>query len=142
MTQQAARMLGSAWRTLLALGAGVASGALLVAAFIYSSLGDALVFEGLFVVSMFYGAAIAAICVPVWMMLAKAGLDGPPAAAGLGFAATATFLLLTDAAGGHARLEIMAYTFLPYAICGSVAALVTWWVGRVVAGAPTPERPT
>ena len=142
MSAHAVRIAGALGRILVALGAGVASGALLVTAYIYGSLGDALVFEGLFVVSMFYGAAIAAICVPVWMMLAKAGLDGPPAAAGLGFAATATFLLLTDAAGGHARLEIMAYTFLPYAICGSVAALVTWWVGRVVAGAPTPERPT
>jgi len=132
MSVQSARIAGALGRILVALGAGVASGALLVTAYIYSSLGDALVFEGLFEVSLIYGAAIATVCVPIWMMLAKAGWDGAPAAAGLGFAATATFLLLTDAAGGHTRLEIMAYTFLPYAICGAAAALVTWWVGRLL----------
>ena len=132
MTQQAARMLGSAWRTLLALGAGVASGALLVAAFIYSSLGNALVMEGLLLVSLIYGAAIAAVCVPVWLILAKLGRDGAPAAAALGFGATSAFLIMTNAAGGHQRLELMAYTFLPYAASGAVAALVTWWVGRLL----------
>ena len=120
-------------RIAIALGAGVACGALMAAAFIYSSLGNALVFEGLVLVALFYGAAIAAICVPIWLMLAKLGWDRAAAAATLGFVATAIFLLLTEAAGGHVRLELMAYTFLPYAGCGAVAALVTWWVGRLLA---------
>ena len=126
-------LAGSIGRVLLALAAGVASGALLVTVFIYSSLGEALVFEGLLLVSLYYGAAIAAICVPVWLILARFGWDGMLAAAALGFVATAAFLILTEAAGGHTRLDLMAYTFLPYAACGAAAALVTLWVGRMLA---------
>jgi hypothetical protein len=120
-------------RTLLALAAGVACGALLVTGYIFVSQDDALVFEGLFVVSVYYGLAIAAICVPVWLMLVRIGRDGALAAAALGFVATAAFLLLTDAAGGHVRLHLMNYTYVPYALCGALAALVTWWAGRKLA---------
>ncbi len=133
MALDTGRVLGSLGRIALALAAGIASGALLVTAFIYSSLGDALVFEGLFLVSLFYGAAIAAICVPVWLVLERVGWAGATAAAALGFAATGAFLILTDAAGTHTRVHLMAYTFLPYAACGAVAALVTWWVGQRLA---------
>src|SRR5688500_2309938 len=113
MTTRTARLLGSVWRIAVALVAGIACGALLVAAYIYAALGDALVFAGLVVVSLYYGAAIAAVCVPIWLMLVRLDWDGAPAAAALGFVATATFLGLTEAAGGHQRLEMMAYTFLP-----------------------------
>ena len=130
MPPATSRLLALIGRTLLALLAGIASGALLVAAYIYSSLGEPLVFEGLFVVSLYYGAAIAAFCVPIWLGLAKLGWDRAPAAAALGFVATAGFLVLTYAAGTHKQLHLMAHTFVPYAACGSVAALVTWWVGR------------
>ena len=133
MTPAAARLARGTGQAALALAAGVVSGALLVTGYIYLSQDDALVFEGLFMVSVYYGLAIAAICVPVWLMLAKLGWDGAPAAAALGFLATATFLLLTDAAGGHVRLELMNYTFVPYAACGALAALVTWRVGRLLA---------
>ena len=132
MPLAARRIAGALGRILLALAAGVACGALLVTGYIYLSQDDALVFEGLFVVSLYYGLAIAAFCVPIWLMLAKLGWDRAPAAAALGFLATATFLLLTDAAGGHVRLHLMNYTFVPYAVCGAVAALVTWWVGRLL----------
>jgi len=125
-------LLKSLGRIALALLAGVASGALLVAAYIYSALGQPLVFEGLFEVSLLYGVAIAAICVPAWLVLARLGWDRAPSAAALGFVATAVFLLLTYAAGSHERLPLMAHTFLPYAVCGAVAALVTWWVGRLL----------
>jgi hypothetical protein len=108
----------------------VASGAVLVAAFIYGPLGAPLVFEGLLVVSLYYGAAIAAVCVPIWLVLPRLGLEGPAAAASLGFVATAAFLVLTYAAGSHEGLPLMSYSFLPYAACGAAAALVTWWVGR------------
>jgi hypothetical protein len=119
------------WRTAVALLAGIAVGALLAAGYIYSSLGDDLVFEGLFEVSLFYGLAIAGFCVPLWLMLAKLGRDTALAAAGLGFAATFVFVSLTYAAGSHDRVALMTYTALPYGLCGAAAALVTWWVGRL-----------
>jgi hypothetical protein len=123
-------MAGSALKMLVALAAGIACGALLVAAYIYSSLGTPLVFEGLFEVGLLYGAAIAAFCVPIWWVLAANGWDRAVPAAALGFVATAVFLVLTTAAGSHPQLHLMAYSFLPYAVCGAIAALVTWWVGR------------
>ena len=132
MSPTASHLLGSAGRIVLALVAGIACGALLVAAYIYSSLGEPLVFQGLFRVSLLYGAAIAAFCVPLWLMLAGFGWDRAWVAAALGFTATAAFLLLTYTAGSHSRLPLMAYTFLPYALCGAIAALVTWWVGRLL----------
>ena len=132
MPLESRRIAATLGRILLALAAGVASGAVLVAAFIYSSLGAPLVFEGLLVVSLYYGAAIAAVCVPIWLILAKLGWEGPAAAAALGFVATAAFLVLTYSAGSHEGLPLMSYTFLPYAACGAAAALVTWWVGRLL----------
>jgi hypothetical protein len=133
----AGRIARTLSRHLLALAAGIACGALLVTAFMYTSYGadSGLVYEGLFAVSLYYGAAIAAVCVPAWLILARLGWDRAPAAAALGFIATGAFLLLTYAAGSHERLDLMAYTVLPYAFCGAVAALVTWWVGRRLAKA-------
>lgn len=132
MPLDAARIAATIGRILAALAAGIASGAALVAAYIYSSLGadGGLVYEGLFAVSLYYGAAIAAVCVPIWLILARFGQDHAWAAASLGFVATGAFLLLTYPAGSHERLDLLAHTFLPYALCGAVAALVTWWVGR------------
>jgi hypothetical protein len=52
MGEQANRIAGSVGRTLLALLAGVACGAGLVSAYIYSSLGEPLMFEGLLRVSL------------------------------------------------------------------------------------------
>lgn len=114
----------------LALAAGIATGALLATAYIYSSLGPDLVFEGLLEVSLFYGLAIAAFCIPLWLMLARLGRDSAWAAAALGFVATTVFVSLTYAAGSHDRLALMTYTALPYGLCGAAAALVTWSVGR------------
>ena len=129
MQVDSARTAVAVGRLILALIAGVATGAVLVAGFIYSSLGDALVFKGLFLVALFYGAAIAVVCVPVWLGLARVGWDRAPAAAALGFVATGIFVLLTTAAGSHERLDLLAYSVLPFAVCGALAALVTWWVG-------------
>lgn len=135
MQLAASRIAGSALRVLVALAAGVATGALLVAAYIYSSLGEPLVFEGLFEVALLYGGAIAAVCVPIWLVLAKNGWDRAGVAAALGFVATAIFLVLTTSAGSHPDLHLMAYSFLPYALCGAIAALVTRWLGRLLARA-------
>jgi len=130
MTANAAPLLKIVARTLAALLAGIAVGALLAAGFIYSSLGPDLVFAGLLRVSLLYGLAIAGFCIPLWLMLAKVGWDRPPAAAALGFAATATFVSLTYAAGSHDRIALLAYTAAPYGLCGAAAALVTCWVDR------------
>lgn len=120
---------------MLALAAGIATGSVLAAAYIHSSFGPELVFGGLFAVSLFYGLAIAGFCVPLWLMLAKLGRNGALAAAALGFVATAVFVTLTYAAGSHDRVALMTYTAIPYGLCGAAAALVTWWVGRLLSGA-------
>jgi hypothetical protein len=132
MTTMATPLLRTVWRTLVALLAGIAVGALLAAAYIYSSLGPELVFAGLLRVSLLYGLAIAGFCIPLWLMLAKLGWDRAPAAAALGFAATAAFVSLTYAAGSHTQVELLAYTAVPYGLCGAAAALVTWSVGRLL----------
>ena len=130
MPPAAAHLVSTLWRIALALVAGIAVGALLVAAYIYSEIGEHLVFEGLFEVSLFYGLAIAGFCIPLWLMLARLGRDSAWAAAALGFVATTVFVSLTYAAGSHPRVALMTYTALPYGVCGAAAALVTWWVGR------------
>ena len=136
----AARLAAAVGRVAVALAAGIATGAVLVAAYLYVSQDDALVLEGLLQVSALYGLAIAAVCVPIWLLLAQLGLDRAPAAAALGFLATAVFLGLTDAAGSHVQLELMAYSFVPYALCGAAAALVTWSIGRLLGRAELPNN--
>ncbi|KRA83159.1 hypothetical protein [Altererythrobacter sp. Root672] len=130
MPLEKARVAGALWRNLLALAAGVACGALLASAYVYSAFGEPLVFGGLLVVMVFYGAAIAAICVPVWMILCKLDQEGPAGAAALGFIFTATLLLLTNPTTDQVRAHLMTHTILPYALCGAAGALTTWWVGR------------
>jgi|GEM_PF-3674472 hypothetical protein len=130
MAQSLTRFGRTLGRIAVALAAGIATGALLTAAYIHSSLGPGLVFEGLVEVALFYGLAIAAFCVPLWLMLVNLGRDSAWAAAALGFVATAVFVSLTYAAGSHDRVALMTYTVLPYGLCGAAAALVTWWVGR------------
>jgi hypothetical protein len=128
----AAPFLKAIGRTLFALFAGIAVGAVLAAAYIYSSLGPDLVFAGLLRVSLFYGLAIAGFCIPLWLMLARLGRDSALAAAALGFAATFAFVSLTYAAGSHDRIALLAYTAVPYGLCGAAAAVVTWGVGRML----------
>jgi hypothetical protein len=128
----AAPLLRTFGRAAAALLAGVAVGALLAAGYIYSSLGPDLVFAGLLRVSLLYGLAIAGFCIPLWLMLARLGRANALAAAALGFAATAVFVSLTYAAGSHTHVALLAYTAVPYGLCGAAAALVTWWVGRLL----------
>ena len=134
MTANATPLMRTIGRTFVALLAGISVAALLTAAYIYSSLGPELVFAGLLRVSLLYGFAIAGFCVPLWLMLARLGWDHAPAAGALGFAATAAFVSLTYAGGSHARLALLAYSALPYGLCGAAAALVTWWVGGLLRG--------
>src|SRR5689334_19215161 len=130
MSLGTARVAGALRRFLLALATGVACGALLAATYVYSAFGGPLVFGGLLVVTIFYGAAIAAICIPIWLIFRRLECDGALAAAALGFLATAMFLLLTNPTADEVRAHLMTYTVLPYAVCGAVGAVTTWWVGR------------
>lgn len=132
VTATAAPLLRTIGRTLLALLVGVAVGALLTAAYIYSSLGPPFVFRGLVVVSLYYGLAIAGFCIPLWLVLTRLGWDLALAAAALGFVATAAFVSLTYAAGSHTHVALLTYTVVPYGLCGAAAALATWWVGRLL----------
>jgi hypothetical protein len=132
VTAVAASLVRTLWRVLVALLAGIAVGALLTAAYIYSALGPPFVLEGLLVVSLYYGLAIAGFCIPLWLILTRLGRDGPLAAATLGFIATAVFVSLTYAAGSHTHVAMLTYTVLPYGLCGAAAALVTWWVGQLL----------
>ena len=132
MPPNAPRLLDTIGRLALALGAGIATGALLVAAYIHLAIGREFVFEGLFEVSIYYGLAIAGFCIPLWMILARLGWDRALAAAALGFAATAVFVSLTYAAGSHTHVALLSYTVIPYGLCGAAAALVTWGVGRLL----------
>lgn len=132
MTANTAPVLRTIGRTLVALVVGVAVGALLTAGYIYSSLGPPFVFRGLVVVSLYYGLAIAGFCIPLWLILTRLGWDRALAAAGLGFVATAVFVSLTYAAGSHTHVALLTYTVVPYGLCGAAAALVTWWVGRLL----------
>ena len=83
MTFDAARAGKAVVRILVALAAGIACGALLITGVFYGLFGThiGIVYEGLFAVSLYYGVAIAVFCIPIWLGLAKAGADGPWAAA-------------------------------------------------------------
>ena len=37
-----------------------------------------------------------------------------------------------DTAGSHTHVALLAYTVVPYGLCGAAAALVTWGVGRLL----------
>ncbi len=132
MTPDSASLAKTIGRTLLALVAGIAVGALLVAAYIHWAIGREFVFEGLVRVSLYYGLAIAGFCIPLWFILARLGWDRAPAAAALGFVATAVFVSLTYAAGSHTHVALLTYTVVPYGLCGAAAALVTWWFARLL----------
>ena len=130
MPLETARIAGALWRILLALAVGVACGALLAATYVYSAFGGLLIFGGLLVVMLFYGAAIAAICVPVWLILCKFDCDSAVGAATLGFVATAIFLLLTNPTTDDLRTHLMTNSILPYALCGAAGPLTTWGISR------------
>ena len=132
MPPNATRLLDTIGRIALALGAGIATGAVLVAGYIHLAIGEEFVFAGLFEVSLYYGLAIAGFCIPLWLLLTKLGWDGALAAAALGFIATAVFVSLTYAAGSHTHVALLTHTVVPYGLCGAVAATVTWGVGRLL----------
>ena len=68
---------------------------------------------------------IAVVCVPAWLLLARAGLDRWYAAAMLGFVAVMAYWVV-DNLPSWSVLEL-ARSGLVYGICGAVAGVATWW---------------
>jgi hypothetical protein len=80
--------------------------------------------EAAFLFSIYYAAMIVLICAPLWLLLARFRVNGPLAAATLGF--VATYLVSTYA--DYPAIETLG-SGLPYAACGALAGLATWWAG-------------
>lgn len=118
-------------QTVSALGVGVLVGVALVTAFGFlSASSDALLppsaaAQASFLLSIYYAPAIAALSVPLWLLISRLGLDGPVAAAGLGFIVTSAVWFLTNQPLSAPTLDDAAI-----AACGAVAGLATWWVAN------------
>jgi hypothetical protein len=76
--------------------------------------------------SAFVAVLLAALCVPVWLLLAKVRLDRWYAAAALGFVAVMAFWIFDNVASPTPITEIIR-SGLVYALCGAAAGLATWW---------------
>ena len=126
---------------LLALTMGIVSSSVLVAAYTYVSgyhaaaaahvngskllVPLAVQWQLALWISAFYSVVIAAICIPIWLLLTRLQLDRAPVAAGLGFVATMTTWVMLNL-NDHTSSADHLSTGLPYAICGAVAGLITW----------------
>lgn len=125
------RQARSVRRTASALGAGIFVGIALVTAFGFlSASSDALLppsaaAQASFLFSIYYAPAIAALSVPVWLLISRFGLDGPVAAAGLGFIITSVVWFLSNQPFSALTLDEAAI-----AVCGALAGLATWWVAN------------
>jgi hypothetical protein len=78
-----------------------------------------------FLFSIEYALVIAAICVPLWLVMSKVGWDGAVAAALLGFAVTSAVWFLTNQ-----PFLSLTHNDLAKGLCGAVAGLATWWAAR------------
>jgi hypothetical protein len=78
--------------------------------------------------SCFSALVIALVCAPVWSLLGRWNIIGWRAAMALGF--TATLIFWTLYVPLHQSLRDSLKTGIPYAICGALAGLVTWWAGE------------
>jgi hypothetical protein len=116
-------------KTLIALGAGILVGVTLVTAFGFFSAGsDALLpppakAQASFLLSIYYAPTIAILSAPIWLAISRFGLDGPGAAAGLGFVMTSTVWFLANQPFLGPTMDDLAI-----AVCGAVAGFATWWV--------------
>jgi hypothetical protein len=78
--------------------------------------------------SCFSALVIALVCAPIWSLLGRWNITGWRAAMALGFTATLVFWTLYVPL--HQPLRDSLKTGIPYAICGALAGLVTWWAGE------------
>jgi hypothetical protein len=81
-----------------------------------------------FFFSLYYGCLIAAVCVPLWLILLRYERTGTAAAAVLGFTATLCVWVVAD----YPALNSIAGG-IPYALCGAIAGLAIWWTERGLA---------
>jgi hypothetical protein len=134
------------WRTVLldakALALGGLSGAILVACyqFVDAKLAErhlaVLLVPPLAQAEFALGFGIAAalvillVAVPIWLLLARYGLDSWLAAAVLGFGATMAYWIIHNGPSDLPGSSVpeLARSGLPLAICGAVAGVVTWLV--------------
>ena len=114
-----------------ALAAGVLVGIALVTAFGFLSasrdaiLSPASNAEASFLLSVGYAPVIAILSVPFWLVILRLRLEGPVAAASLGF-------VMTSAVWFLANQPFLGPTIddLGIAACGAAAGLTTWWVAN------------
>ena len=118
-------------QTATALAAGVLVGVALVTAFgFFSASADAILppvakAQASFLFSIYYAPAIAILSVPFWLVLSKLRLDGPVAAAGLGFVMTSVVWFLGNQPFWEPSLDDLGI-----AGSGAAAGLATWWVAN------------
>lgn len=118
-------------QTATALAAGVLAGIVLLTVFGFlSARSDALLppvakAQASFLLSAYYAPAIALLSVPFWLVLSRLRLDGPAAAAGLGFVMTSAVWFLANQPFWGPAVDDLAI-----AVSGALAGLTTWWVAN------------
>lgn len=75
--------------------------------------------------SFFYAVIITVFCLPMWLLLRRFSLAGPITAAFLGCIVTLVYWVVSN----YPPL-MSVRSGLPYALCGALAGLATWWVGN------------
>lgn len=85
--------------------------------------------------SIVFGAMIALLATPVWLLASQFGLNRPVHAALLGFLATVTFWILLENLGqtlpdSDPMLHGFTFDTFQYGLAGAVAGLVTWRVSH------------
>jgi len=118
---------------LLAPLVGVVVGTLLAAAYFVivsgSFIGDPMQRDrGAAAVAVLYAVPIAAVCALLWRAMRSKGRGGCIDAAALGFVITLLAWASTNYHGTEPLGAVISFG-LPYAICGSLAAVATWMVG-------------
>ena len=143
MSPDSSRRWRTALSTLAALALGGLVGTALVVGFQFADAALAEKRLGTFLVPPIAQAELAAgfglvaalvigvSCAPLWLLLAKFRLDKWYMAGALGFGATMAYWVIQNSTSGwlHTIAELTR-SGLPLAICGGIAGLVTWWVGR------------
>lgn len=126
---------GATRKSVRAIGFGVLTGVLLTTLFETAKnllAGPGTLFPPMAVAemslmaSLYYAVVICIICVPVWLLIDRAGFASPGAAALLGFAATLAVWTADNLGGIFTPFEVMERG-LPYAVFGGAAGVVTWW---------------
>jgi len=128
------RLSAMSWRNISAVVLGAIVGVALASVYFAASspgnfLGD--IFQKMRMAAFFAGgyAALTAVIASLgWWVLGKIGRNGLLAAGSLGFAATVGTYFAVNYDGAEDLAGMMSVVF-PYALCGSVAGMVSWYAG-------------